>query len=61
MPARSHTSTSALWALGFALYILVGGIMIGWARGASFVLAVVAGFAIFLFVRAFGEEEPRRL
>ena len=56
----SHTTTSALWALGFALYIFVGGIVIGWTRGASFALAVVAGFAIFLFVRAWGEEEPRR-
>jgi hypothetical protein len=59
MPAMSHTTTSALWALLFAAYIFLGGIAIGWARGTSLVLAVAAGFTIFLFVRAYGEETPR--
>jgi hypothetical protein len=55
----SHTTTSLLWALGFALYIFLGGIAIGWARGTSLVLAVVVAFGVFLFVRAYGEDEPR--
>jgi hypothetical protein len=60
MPARSHSTTSLLWALGFALYIFLGGIAIGWDTGISLVLAGVAGFAIFLLVRAYGEDVPRQ-
>ena len=59
-PAVSHSTTSFLWALGFGLYILIGGIAIGWTRAISLVVAVVAGFGIFLFVRFYGEDEPRR-
>ena len=60
MPAVSHTTSSLLWALFFALYIFVGGIAIGWTRAISLVVAGVAGFGIFLFVRMRGEDEPRR-
>jgi hypothetical protein len=56
----SHSTTSMLWAVGFALYIFVGGLAIGWTRGISLVVAGVAGFGIFLFVRTRGEDEPRR-
>jgi hypothetical protein len=49
-----------LWAFGFGLYIFLGGIAIGWTRGVALVVAGVAGFAIFLFVRTYGEDEPRR-
>jgi hypothetical protein len=49
-----------LWAVGFAIYIFLGGMAIGWTRGVSLVLAGVAGFGIFLFVRMYGEDEPRR-
>ena len=59
-PATSHSTTSMLWALGFGLYIFLGGIAIGWTRGVALVLAGVAGFGIFLFVRMYGEDEPRR-
>jgi uncharacterized membrane protein len=59
-PARSHSTTSVLWALGFALYILIVGIAIGWTRASAFVVAVVAGFGIFLLVRYYGEDEPQR-
>ena len=59
-PARSHTTTSILWAVGFGVYIYLGGAAIGWAHGIAFVVAVAAGFGIFLFVRMYGEDEPRR-
>jgi hypothetical protein len=49
-----------MWAIGFALYIFLGGLAIGWARGISLVIAGVAGFCIFLFVRTYGENEPGR-
>ena len=56
----SHSTTSLLWAIGFALYIFLGGLAIGWTRGMSLVIAGVAGFCIFLLVRTYGENEPRR-
>jgi hypothetical protein len=59
-PAVSHSTTSLLWALGFGVYILIGGIAIGWSHAVAFVIAGVAGFGIFLFVRFYGEDEPRR-
>ena len=59
-PAVSHSTASVLWAVGFAVYIFLGGLAIGWTRGVSLVLAGVAGFAIFLFVRMYGEDEPPR-
>jgi hypothetical protein len=59
-PARSHTTTSLLWALVFGLYIFLGGLAIGWARGISLLLAGVTGFGVFLLVRLYGADEPRR-
>ena len=59
-PAVSHSTTSFLWALGFGFYVLIGGIAIGWTRPMSLVVAVVAGFGIFVFVRSYGEDAPRR-
>jgi hypothetical protein len=59
-PARSHSTTALLWALGFALYIFLGGLAIGWKKDVSFVLAGVAGFGVFLLVRIYGADEPRR-
>jgi hypothetical protein len=60
LPATSNSATSLLWALGFGLYIWLGGVAIGWPSATSFVVAVVAGFAIFLYVRIYGDDEPRR-
>jgi hypothetical protein len=60
MPARSHSFTSCLWALGLGLYIWLGGVAIGWSRAMAFIIAIVSGFAIFVLVRNYGEDEPRR-
>jgi hypothetical protein len=59
MPAVSHGVTSFLWAVGFAVFIWIGGIAVGISGATSFVLGVVAGAAIFLFVRIYGEDTPR--
>jgi hypothetical protein len=56
----SHSTAALVWALGFGLYIFLGGIAIGWTRAISLVVAGVAGFGIFHFVRLRGEVEPRR-
>jgi hypothetical protein len=53
--------TSFLWAVAFALFILVGGIATGFSSADAFMAAVVAAPAIFLFVRICGEDDPDRL
>jgi hypothetical protein len=60
MPAFSHGTTSFFWALGLAVYIWLGGMAVGMSRATAVVLAAVAGCAIFLYVRLYGEDDPRR-
>ena len=59
-PAISHGVVSVIWAFGLGLYLWLGLLAVGVSGGTAFILAAVAGFAIFLFVRVFGEETPRR-
>jgi hypothetical protein len=60
LPALSHGVVSFLWALGLGAFIWAGGVAVGVSSAAAFVVAAVAACAIFLFVRVYGEEEPRR-
>ena len=46
--------SSFLWALLFFCFLLLGMAAIGVATGMAFILAAVAGFFIFLFVRTHG-------
>jgi hypothetical protein len=48
------------WAFGFFLYIWLGQLALGIGKGSAFILAAVAGGAIFLFIRLFGEGGARR-
>ncbi len=59
LPAFSHGVTSFLWAVVFAVYIWFGGAAVGISGATSFVLGVVAGAGIFLYVRICGEDTPR--
>jgi hypothetical protein len=52
--------TSFLWALGFAVFIWLFGQTVGMSRATAVVVAAVAGCAIFLYVRLYGEDDPRR-
>ncbi len=58
-PSIDHGVVSFLWAFGLALFIWLGAIAIGVNAGTAFVVALVAGGAIFLYVRLYGEEELR--
>jgi hypothetical protein len=58
MPSIDKGVTAFLWAAFFALYIWLGGIAVGVSKGSAFLVAVVAGFLIFLFVRIRGEDVP---
>jgi hypothetical protein len=60
LPAISHGVASFLWALGLAVYIWLFAEGVGMSRAFSVVTAGVAGCAIFLLVRIYGEDEPRR-
>jgi len=60
LPAFDRGITSFLWALFFGLFIWIGGSAVGYGGGMSFIVGCVAGFLIFLFVRVYGEDEPRR-
>jgi hypothetical protein len=60
MPSIDHGVASGLWGLFFALFIWFGLLLIKVDGATAFILGWVAGGAIFLFVRKFGEAEPRR-
>jgi hypothetical protein len=57
-PSIDKGVTAFLWALFFAVYIWLGGMSVGMGRGPATLIAIVAGFAIFLFVRIYGERSP---
>jgi hypothetical protein len=58
-PSIDKGVTSFLWALGLGLFLWLGMLSVGVAGGTAFVLAAVAGFGIFFYVRIYGEERPR--
>ena len=58
-PSLDHGFISFLWAVGFAVYIWLGLRAVGVGNAPSVVIACVSGFAIFLYVRIYDEEQPR--
>ena len=59
LPAFDHGITSFLWAFFFFLFIWLGGSMVGFGGAVTFIVGAVAGFLIFLYIRLYGEDEPR--
>ncbi|HVV60033.1 MAG TPA: hypothetical protein VHC45_16845 [Gaiellaceae bacterium] len=59
-PAIAHGIVSFVWAVAFGVFIWVGGAAVGFPSATMFIIGAVCGFAIFLFVRTRGEDEPRR-
>jgi hypothetical protein len=59
-PSIDRGTSAGLWAIGLGLYIFLGMLAIGVGLGTTFVVSVVAMGLIFLYVRVYGEEEPRR-
>jgi hypothetical protein len=60
-PSIDHGVISFVWAFVLGLYLWLGMLAIGVSGATAFVLSAVAGCAIFLYVRTYGEEEPRGL
>jgi hypothetical protein len=59
-PSIDHGVQSFLWAVVFFLFLWFGMLAVDVSGGTAFVLALVFGALIFLFVRLFGEEELAR-
>jgi hypothetical protein len=59
-PSTDHGVISFVWALVLGLLIWGFLLAIGFSKPGSFILAAVAACAIFLYVRLYGEDEPRR-
>jgi hypothetical protein len=59
-PSFDHGFISLLWAVALGAYIYYGCLAVGVSSANSFIFAALGAFAIFLFVRVFGEETPPR-
>ena len=59
LPAFAHGVTSFLWAFFFFVLIWIGGTFVGFSGPVTFIVGAVAGFLIFLYIRLYGEDEPR--
>jgi hypothetical protein len=58
LPSIDHGVVSFLWGLGLGLFIWLGLLAISVSQATALIVAAVAGFLIFLFVRIYGEETP---
>jgi hypothetical protein len=59
-PSVDHGVISLLWAIGLGAYIYYGSLAVGVSGGTAFIFAALGAFAIFVFVRVFGEQTPPR-
>jgi len=59
-PSIDHGVISFIWAVAFGLFIWLGGSMIGYGSAVTFMVGCVAGFLCFIFIRVYGDDEPRR-
>lgn len=59
-PSIDRGVTSFIWALVLALLLWGFLLAIGVSKPTSFILAVLAGCAIFVYVRLYGGDELRR-
>jgi hypothetical protein len=61
LPSVPASASSFLWAVGLGLYIFLGGEAVALASPeVTLIVSVIAGCAIFLFVRLYGEDDPNR-
>jgi hypothetical protein len=60
LPAFDRGATSFAWAVFFFLFLWLGMLAVGIDGATAFILSALAGCAIFLYVRLFGEDEVTR-
>lgn len=56
MPSIDRGVQAFVWSLVFFLFIWLGAVAVGFGNGTSFVVALLAAGAIFLFVRTRGGD-----
>jgi hypothetical protein len=56
-PSIDRGVVSFLWAFGLGLFLWLGMMSVGVSAGTAFIISVIAGGAIFLYVRIYGEPE----
>lgn len=59
-PSIDHGIVSFIWALVLAALLWGFLLGIGITRPTAFIVSAVAGCAIFLYVRLYGEDEPSK-
>ena len=57
-PSIDRGVTSFLWGVGLGLFLWLGMLAVGVQGATAFILSVLAGCAIFLYVRLFGGDRP---
>ncbi len=60
-PSVDKGVSSFLWALFFFVYLFLGMLAVGVAKGNALIFSALAGFGIFFYVRIFSEETPRNV
>lgn len=60
LPSIDHGVVSFLWALLLGVLLWAFMLAIGISKPTAFIVAALAGCGIFLYVRLYGEDEPRR-
>lgn len=59
-PSVDKGVQAGLWGLGLGVLIWLGLLAIGVGGGTALIMSALAGGAIFLYVRIYGEDEPVR-
>ena len=59
-PSIDQGVQAGLWGIGLALVIWLGLLSVGVSGATAFIMAALAGGAIFFYVRLFGGNEPQR-
>jgi hypothetical protein len=59
-PSIDKGVSAFLWSFGFFLYLWLGMVALGIGKGTAFILSAVAGGAIFLYIRLYGEDRVTR-
>ena len=59
-PSIDHGVVSFIWALVLGVLLWAFMLAVGVSKPTAFIVAALAACAIFLFVRLYGEDEPRR-
>jgi hypothetical protein len=59
MPSFDRGLTSALWGVGFGLFLWLGMLAVDVDGATAFILAALSGGVIYLYIRLYGADEVR--